>query len=49
VIAVKRSLVATTCICAAVGCFLMSFLGNMPLAIAPGMGINAYFSYQVTR
>jgi AGZA family xanthine/uracil permease-like MFS transporter len=47
VIAVKRSLVATTCICSAFGCFLMCFLGNMPLAIAPGMGVNAYFTYQV--
>lgn len=26
---------------------MMCFLANMPLAIAPGMGINAYFTYQV--
>jgi AGZA family xanthine/uracil permease-like MFS transporter len=30
---------------AAIGCFLMAFLANMPLAVAPGMGINAYFTY----
>jgi hypothetical protein len=27
-ISVKRSLVATTCICAAIGCFMMAFLGK---------------------
>jgi len=26
--------------------FLMGVLGNMPLGIAPGMGLNAYFAYQ---
>lgn len=40
--AVKQSLVAATCISSAIGCFMMCFLANMPLAIAPGMGINAY-------
>lgn len=45
--AVKQSLVAATCISSAIGCFMMAFLANMPLAIAPGMGINAYFTYQV--
>ncbi|WIA31315.1 hypothetical protein OEZ86_002217 [Tetradesmus obliquus] len=44
---VKQSLVAATCISSAIGCFLMAFLANMPLAVAPGMGINAYFTYQV--
>jgi AGZA family xanthine/uracil permease-like MFS transporter len=44
---VKQSLVAATCISSAIGCFLMALLGNMPLALAPGMGINAYFTYQV--
>jgi hypothetical protein len=44
---VKQSLVAATCISSAISCFLMAFLANMPLAVAPGMGINAYFTYQV--
>jgi AGZA family xanthine/uracil permease-like MFS transporter len=44
---VKQSLVAATCISSAIGCFMMCFLANMPLAVAPGMGINAYFTYQV--
>lgn len=42
--AVKQSLVAATCISSAIGCFMMCFLANMPLAVAPGMGLNAYFS-----
>eukprot|EP00775_Hariotina_reticulata_P011241 gene11241-11390_t len=42
-----QSLVAATCISSAIGCFMMCFLANMPLAVAPGMGINAYFTYQV--
>lgn len=29
------------------GCFLMGALANLPLAVAPGMGINAYFAYTV--
>lgn len=41
---VKQSLVAATCISSAIGCFLMAFLANMPLIVAPGMGINAYFT-----
>ena len=41
---VKQSLVAATTISSAIGCFMMCFLANMPLAIAPGMGINAYFT-----
>lgn len=40
----KQSLVAATCISSAIGCFMMCFLANMPLAVAPGMGLNAYFS-----
>lgn len=38
---------AATCIAAAVGCFLMAFLANYPIALAPGMGLNAYFAFGV--
>jgi AGZA family xanthine/uracil permease-like MFS transporter len=38
---------AATCLAAAVGCFLMAFLANYPIALAPGMGLNAYFAYGV--
>jgi len=34
-----------TCISAAIGCFLTAFLANVPFAQAPGMGLNAFFTY----
>lgn len=40
-------LVTATCLSAALGCFLMGFLADMPFALAPGMGLNAFFTYQV--
>lgn len=36
-----------TCISAAIGCFLTAFLANVPFAQAPGMGLNAFFTYTV--
>lgn len=36
-----------TCIAAAVGCFIMGFVANYPIALAPGMGLNAFFTYGV--
>jgi AGZA family xanthine/uracil permease-like MFS transporter len=36
-----------TCVAAAIGCLLMAFLANYPIALAPGMGINAYFAFVV--
>lgn len=36
-----------TCVCAGVGSILMGALANYPLALAPGMGLNAYFTYTV--
>lgn len=36
-----------TCIAAAIGCFVMGFWANYPLALAPGMGLNAFFTYGV--
>tara|TARA_R110001583_G_scaffold10698_6_gene49144 strand:- start:13742 stop:15043 length:1302 start_codon:yes stop_codon:yes gene_type:complete len=36
-----------TCLAAAVGCFIMGFYANYPVALAPGMGLNAFFSYVV--
>jgi adenine/guanine/hypoxanthine permease len=38
-----------TCLAAAAGCLLMGLLANMPLAMAPGMGLNAYFTYTVVK
>ena len=39
--------VFATCVAAAVGTLLMGLLANYPFALAPGMGINAYFAYTV--
>lgn len=36
-----------TCLSAAFATFLMAFLANYPFALAPGMGLNAYFTYTV--
>jgi adenine/guanine/hypoxanthine permease len=38
-----------TCIAAAAGCLLMGLIANTPLAMAPGMGLNAYFTYTVVK
>jgi len=36
-----------TCLAAAIGTLLMGFMANLPFAMAPGMGLNAYFTYTV--
>lgn len=36
-----------TAISAAIGCFVMGFLARYPLALAPGLGLNAFFAYTV--
>lgn len=36
-----------TCLAAAIGCFIMGFIANYPIAQAPGMGLNAFFTYSV--
>lgn len=36
-----------TCLAAAIGCFIMGFYANYPIALAPGMGLNAFFTYTV--
>ncbi len=38
---------AATCAASAIGCFLMGALARYPIALAPGMGLNAYFAYSV--
>ena len=40
-------LVTVTAVSAAVSTLIMALYTNFPLALAPGMGINAYFSYTV--
>ena len=40
---------AATCCCAALGSILMGALAKYPIALAPGMGLNAYFTYTVVK
>ncbi|CAD6500833.1 BgTH12-06538 [Blumeria graminis f. sp. triticale] len=44
---VKRDLITATAAVAGIGSFIFGFLTNLPIALAPGMGLNAYFTYQV--
>ena len=34
-----------TCLAAALACFLMGLYANWPVGLAPGMGLNAFFTY----
>ncbi|WP_323125219.1 NCS2 family permease [Pseudidiomarina terrestris] len=36
-----------TCLAAAMGCLIMGLWANYPVALAPGMGLNAFFTYSV--
>ncbi len=36
-----------TCLAAAIACFVMGFYANWPVGMAPGMGLNAFFTYTV--
>lgn len=40
---------AATCLAAAFASVLMGLVANVPLALAPGMGLNAYFSFTVVQ
>jgi AGZA family xanthine/uracil permease-like MFS transporter len=41
------AVMVATCLAAALGTFLMGFMANYPFALAPGMGLNAFFTYVV--
>ncbi len=43
----QGSVFVATCLAAAVGCLIMGFLANYPIALAPGMGLNAFFTFAV--
>src|SRR3984885_14533262 len=38
-----------TCVAAAIGSAAMGLMANLPLALAPGMGLNAYFTFAVVK
>ncbi|GAA0319406.1 NCS2 family permease [Psychrobacter aestuarii] len=43
----KGAVFVATCLAAAVGCFIMGLYARLPVALAPGMGLNAFFTYGV--
>ena len=42
-----NALVVVTCLASALGTFLMAVFANYPIALAPGMGLNAFFAFGV--
>jgi AGZA family xanthine/uracil permease-like MFS transporter len=44
---IRRQFVTSTALCSFVACLAMGILSNLPIALAPGMGMNAYFTYNV--
>ncbi len=45
----KGAVFVATCLAAAFGSALMGLYANYPVALAPGMGLNAYFTYGVVQ
>ncbi len=43
----RGALVTITCLAASFGTLLAGFWANVPFAMAPGMGLNAYFTYSL--
>ncbi len=43
----KGALFVATCVAAAVGCLVMGLWANYPIALAPGLGLNAFFAFGV--
>ena len=43
----RQNLITATAASSIVSCFVMGAFANMPVALAPGLGLNAYFAYNV--
>src|SRR5690606_4565528 len=43
----RGAVFVATCVAAAIGCLVMGLWANLPVALAPGMGLNAFFTYGV--
>ncbi|MDO4617087.1 MAG: NCS2 family permease [Lachnospiraceae bacterium] len=41
------AVMGATALAACIGCLIMGFLTNYPFALAPGLGLNAYFAYTI--
>lgn len=44
---VKRQFIVSTALTSMIGCLIMGLWANMPIALSCGMGMNAYFTYNV--
>ncbi len=44
-----QAVLAATCVSAAIGSLVMGIFARYPIALAPGMGLNAYFTYSVVK
>jgi len=47
VIPYKDDILVATAAAACIGCLLMGILSNFPFGLAPGMGVNAYFTFTI--
>jgi AGZA family xanthine/uracil permease-like MFS transporter len=45
----KGAVFVATCLAAALSCLIMGLYANYPIALAPGMGLNAYFSFVLVK
>ncbi len=45
----KGAVFVATCLAAAFGSAMMGLYANFPVAVAPGMGLNAYFTYTLVQ
>ncbi|MEM9934225.1 MAG: NCS2 family permease [Bacteroidota bacterium] len=45
----RDALIVVTCLIAAVSTLLMGLIPNVPIAMAPGMGMNAFFTYTLVQ
>ena len=43
----RGAVFVATCLAAAIGSAIMGLVANYPIALAPGMGLNAFFTYTV--
>ena len=43
----KGAIFVGTCLAAAIACLVMGIFANWPIGLAPGMGLNAFFTYTV--
>ena len=43
----KGAVFTATALSSVVGCMLMGFMANLPIGLAPGMGLNAFFAFTV--